>query len=169
MANKITEDPRIDPRIKDQFKDIDFPELMAGSVSREEMLAKVNSEEGQMELMIYEAIFNDPRLDDAISSDGLKNETIEMKQKFFKLLKDRGLVNDDNIQEKDSDDYALLLQLFIGRGEFFFCHWYAIDEQTILDRLSVTSGEKFFITMATPVDGPKIYVDKLATYMKKLK
>ena len=32
MANKITEDPRIDPRIKEQFKDIDFPELMAGSV-----------------------------------------------------------------------------------------------------------------------------------------
>ena len=27
MANKITEDPRIDPRIKEQFKDIDFPEL----------------------------------------------------------------------------------------------------------------------------------------------
>ena len=26
MANKITEDPRIDPRIKEQFKDIDFPE-----------------------------------------------------------------------------------------------------------------------------------------------
>lgn len=92
-----------------------------------------------------------------------------MKQKFFNLLKDRGLVFDDNIQEKDSDDYALLLQLFIGRGEFFFCHWYAIDEQTILDRLSVTSGEKFFITMATPVDGPKIYVDKLTRYMKKLK
>ena len=69
MANKITEDPRIDPRIKEQFKDIDFPELMAGSVSREEMLAKVDSEEGQMELMIYEAIFNDPSLDDAISSD----------------------------------------------------------------------------------------------------
>ena len=81
MANKITEDPRIDPRIKEQFKDIDFPELMAGSVSREEMLAKVNSEEGQMELMIYEAIFNDPKLDDAISSDGLKNETIEIESK----------------------------------------------------------------------------------------
>ena len=104
-----------------------------------------------------------------INSDWFRNETIEMKQKFFKLLKDRGLVIDDNIHEKDSDDYALLLQLFIGRGEFFFCHWYAIDEQTILDRLSVTSGEKFFITMATPVDGPKIYVDKLTTYMKKLK
>ena len=103
------------------------------------------------------------------NSDWFRNETIDMKQKFFKLLKNRGLVIDDNIQEKDSDDYALLLQLFIGRGEFFFCHWYAIDEQTILDRLSVTSGEKFFITMATPVDGPKIYVDKLTKYMKKLK
>ena len=104
-----------------------------------------------------------------INSDWFGNETTEMKQNFFKLLKGRNLLDDDNISEKNSDDYALLLQLFIGRGEFFFCHWYAIDEQTINDRLSVTSGEKFFITMATQVDGPKIYVDKLAKYMKKLK
>ena len=64
MANKITEDPRIDPRIKEQFKDIDFPELMAGSVSREEMLAKVNSEEGQMELMIYCLLYTSDAADD---------------------------------------------------------------------------------------------------------
>ena len=104
-----------------------------------------------------------------INSDWFGNETTEMKQNFFKLLKGRNLLDDDNIAEKNSDDYALLLQLFIGRGEFFFCHWYAIDEQTINDRLSVTSGEKFFITMATQVDGPKIYVDKLTKYMQKLK
>ena len=103
-----------------------------------------------------------------INSDWFGNETTEMKQNFFKLLKGRNLLDDDNISEKNSDDYALLLQLFIGRGEFFFCHWYAIDEQTINDRLSVTSGEKFFITMATQVDGPKIYVDKLTKYMKNL-
>ena len=78
MTNKITEDPRIDPRIKEQWKDINFPEVLVESSSREEMLAKVNTEEGQMELMMYEAVFNDPRLDDAISSDGLKNETIEI-------------------------------------------------------------------------------------------
>ena len=104
-----------------------------------------------------------------INSDWFGNETTEMKQNFFKLLKGRNLLDDDNISEKNSDDYALLLQLFIGRGAFFFCHWYAIDEQTINDRLSVTSGEKFFITMATQVDGPKIYVDKLTKYMQKLK
>ena len=69
MANKITEDPRIDPRIKEQFKDIDFPEL-ASSPSREEMLAKVDTEEGKIELMIYEAIFNAPALDEAISFEG---------------------------------------------------------------------------------------------------
>ena len=67
MTNKITEDPRIDPRIKEQFKDINFPEVLVESSSREEMLAKVNTEEGQVELMMYEAVFNDPRLDDAIS------------------------------------------------------------------------------------------------------
>ena len=81
-----------------------------------------------------------------INSDWFKNETIEMKQKFFKLLKDRGLVNDDNIQEKDSDDYASSTVFILE----FFCHWYAIDEQTILDRLC-HKRIKFFITMATPV------------------
>ena len=79
MTNKITDDPRIDPRIKEQFKDINFPDVLVESSSREEMLSKVNSEEGKMELMMYEAVFNDPRLDDAISSDGLKDETIEIE------------------------------------------------------------------------------------------
>ena len=79
MANKITDDPRIDPRIKERFKDIDFPELDGGNESREEMIAKVNTEEGQMELMIYEAIFNNPELDEAVSSEGLKHETLEIK------------------------------------------------------------------------------------------
>ena len=110
MANKITEDPRIDPRIKEQFKDIDFPELMAGSVSREEMLAKVNSEEGQMELMIYEAIFNDPRLDDAISSDGLKNETIEIESK-----PDKNKIKLLNIRP-DNDDVLPCVYYIHGGG-----------------------------------------------------
>ena len=46
MANKITEDPRIDPRIKEQFKNIEFPELSSGNMTREDMIAKVDSEEG---------------------------------------------------------------------------------------------------------------------------
>ena len=57
------------------------------------------------------------------NSDWFGNETAEMKENFFKLLKSRNLLDDDNITEKNSDDYALLLLLFIGRGEFFFCHW----------------------------------------------
>ena len=118
MANKITEDPRIDPRIKEQFKDIDFPELMAGSVSREEMLAKVNSEEGQMELMIYEAIFNDPRLDDAISSDGLKNETIEIESKpdsnKIKLL---------NIRPDNNYVLPCVYYIHVGGMEIGYCFY----------------------------------------------
>ena len=78
MANKITEDPRIDPRIKEQFKNIEFPELSSGNMTRDDMIAKVDSEEGKMELMIYEAIFNDPALDEAISSEGLQKKTIEI-------------------------------------------------------------------------------------------
>ena len=83
MANKITEDPRIDPRIKEQFKNIEFPELSSGNMTRDDMIAKVDSEEGKMELMIYEAIFNDPALDEAISSEGLQKKTIEIKSPDF--------------------------------------------------------------------------------------
>ena len=83
-----------------------------------------------------------------INSDWFKNETIEMKQKFFKLLKDRGLVIDDNIQGKDSDDYALLLQLFIGRGEFFFCHWLADSEEAIHEAIETQGLADIIVTNA---------------------
>ena len=117
MANKITEDPRIDPRIKQQFKDIDFPEL-ASSPSREEMLAKVDTEEGKIELMIYEAIFNDPALDEAISFEGLKNETIEIESQpdgnTIKLL---------NIRPDNEDELPCVYYIHGGGMEIGSCFY----------------------------------------------
>ena len=63
----------------------------------------------------------------------------------------------------------ILYQFFLGKGDFFFCHWYAIDEQAIIDRLAAAGGDKFFITMATVIDAPKINVAKMQSYLQKLK
>ena len=86
-----------------------------------------------------------------------------------KMFEDASLdMTDRDMFAAVKTEKAEMLGHWRGEEDFFFCHWYAIDEQTINDRLSVTSGEKFFITMATQVDGPKIYVDKLTKYMKNL-
>jgi len=65
--------------------------------------------------------------------------------------------------------YATCLQTWVGNDDFFFCHWYAIDEQAIIDRLTAAGADKFFITMATVIDAPKINVEVMQSYLKKLK
>ena len=55
-----------------------------------------------------------------------------MKENFFKLLKGRNLLDDDNMSEKNSDDYALLLQLFIGRGEFFIVNGMQLTNKLLM-------------------------------------
>src|SRR5438094_3590915 len=45
MANKVTEDPRIDPRIKAVFGAFDFAVAVSDAESREQVLAEANTEE----------------------------------------------------------------------------------------------------------------------------
>ena len=103
------------------------------------------------------------------NSDWFGNESIELKQSFFKLLKDRALVEGDFNNNFEVSDYALLYQMFYGRGDFFFCHWFAVDEQTIIDRLSSNGGDKFFATMATQIDAPRVNVKVMHSYLEKLR
>ena len=102
------------------------------------------------------------------NSDWFGNESIELKQSFFKLLKDRALVEGDFNDNFEVSDYALLYQMFYGRGDFFFCHWFAVDEQTIIDRLSSNGGDKFFATMATQIDAPRVNIKVMRSYLEKL-
>ena len=67
------------------------------------------------------------------------------------------------------NEHVKCVQHWMGTGDFFFCHWYAIDEQAILDRLAAAGGDKFFITMATVIDAPKINVEVMQSYLQKLK
>lgn len=103
------------------------------------------------------------------NSDWFGNESIELKQSFFKKLKARSILEGDFGNNFEVSDYALLFQMFYGRGDFFFCHWYAIDEQTIIDRLSSAGGDQFFVTMATQIDAPRVNAKVMGSYIEKLK
>ena len=96
-------------------------------------------------------------------------ETDEVKNKFLKSLVARGIINEEGLENVNTSDYALMLQIFVGRGDFFFCHWIAVDEQSIIDRLSADGSDEFMITMATPVEFPKMNLDYILPMIKKIK
>ena len=89
------------------------------------------------------------------------NETTEVKEKFLLTLNQRKILDSVDLEKDQSTDYALVLQIFLGKGDFFFCHWKALDEQSILDRLSVAGMEQFIVNMATQIDFPKMNLDFL--------
>ena len=66
------------------------------------------------------------------------------------------------------DDFAIPIQFFIGKGDFFFCHWMAIDEQSIIDRLSSVGSDEYFITLVTNIDKPKMNVEAILPLINKL-
>ena len=103
------------------------------------------------------------------NSDWFNTETPETKEYFFNTLRDRQIVKESERSNFNQSDYIILYQFFLGRGDFFFCHWYAIDEQAIIDRLAAAGADKFFITMATVIDPPKINVEVMQSYLQKLK
>ena len=88
---------------------------------------------------------------------------------FFNTLRDRHIVKESERSTFNQSDYIILYQFFLEKGDFFFCHGYAIDEQAILDRLAAGGGDKFFITMATFIDATKINVELMQSYLQKLK
>ena len=103
------------------------------------------------------------------NSDWFNTETPEMKEYFFNTLRDRQIVTEAERNNFNQSNYVILYQFFLGKGDFFFCHWYSIDEQAIIDRLAAAGADKFFITMATVIDPPKINVEVMQSYLQKLK
>jgi acetyl esterase/lipase len=79
--NKIISDPRIDPRIKDKFKNIDIEYKTPNEISREDIMSRQNSDSPKIKLELdeYERLLNDPAFDEAVSFEGLTMETLEIK------------------------------------------------------------------------------------------
>ena len=72
----------------------------------------------------------------------------------------------ENVPKRED---AQLHQLFIGKADFFFCHWYAESENAIIETLSEAGADQYMITMATEVGVPKIDLDKMTMLMGKIK
>ena len=51
-------------------------------------------------------------------------------------------------------DRARVVQVFIGKADFFFCHWYAESEQIITDKLASIGADDLFITMVEKTKKP---------------
>ena len=54
------------------------------------------------------------------NSDWWGNETAEVKEKFLLALRHRKILDSVDIEKDQSTDYALMLQIFLGEGDFFF-------------------------------------------------
>ena len=49
---------------------------------------------------------------------------------------------------------ARVVQIFMGKADFFFCNWHAESEQTILDKLDWLGAWDFVITVAVKMKHP---------------
>ena len=65
-------------------------------------------------------------------------------------------------------DRARVVQVFIGKADFFFCHWYAESEQVIIDKLASIGADDLFITMAVKTKKPIADTDELEKMRNQL-
>ena len=72
----------------------------------------------------------------------------------------------ENVPKREN---AQLHQLFIGKADCFFCHWYAGSESTIVDALSEAGADQYMITMANEVCLPRVDLDNMTVLMGKIK
>ena len=90
------------------------------------------------------------------------------KKEYMKFIKHRKSNKDwfENIPKRDD---AELYQLFIGKADFFFCHWHAESENAIIDTLSQSGADEFMITMAIEISTPKMDLEKMRFLIEKIK
>ena len=74
-----------------------------------------------------------------------------------------------HLDKRQLTGYQLLLQIFLEKADFFFCHWKAIDKKAITDRQGVASLKQLIVTMATLVDLPKINLCFVQPMINKIK
>ena len=57
----------------------------------------------------------------------------------------------------------------MGKADFFFCNWYADNEQTIIDKLDSLGAGEFVITMAIKIKHPIADTKELQQMLTHLK
>ena len=91
----------------------------------------------------------------------------KVKKEYLKFVKQRKK-NADWFENVPKREDAQLHQLFIGKADFFFCHWYAESEQAIIDKLSTLGADDFCITMATKTKKPVVDQKELENMLLKV-
>ena len=74
-----------------------------------------------------------------------------------------------HLEKDQSTGYGSMSQIFLEKGDFFFCHWKAIDKKAVIDRLSVASLKQLIETMAMLVDFPKMTLCFVQPMINKIK
>ena len=88
--------------------------------------------------------------------------------------KKQGTEFTSNMTEKEffdsvKTDKAETLAHWMGKEDFFFCHWHAESENAIIDTLSQSGADEFMITMAIEIRTPKMDLEKMRRLIEKIK
>ena len=68
----------------------------------------------------------------------------EAKEQFLVATKD---MTDRQMLEGFKTEKAELLQNWMGKEDFFYCHWYAEDEDAIFSALDLMDANNFMVSM----------------------
>ena len=68
----------------------------------------------------------------------------EAKEQFLVATKD---MTDRQMLEGFKTEKAELLQNWMGKEDFFYCHWYAEDEDAIFSALELMDANNFMVSM----------------------
>ena len=96
----------------------------------------------------------------------------KIKKEYYRSIKSRK--NNDWFAEINNPDHPLherakVVQVFIGREDFFFCHWYAESEQVILEKLTSLGADEVIVTMASKIEAPKMnksFITSFTSYVQ---
>ena len=72
----------------------------------------------------------------------------EKKKEFLKRIKGRTndmWVDRMNDPQNSFHERARVVQIFMGKADFFFCNWYAESEQTIINKLDSLGLESLLL------------------------
>ncbi len=96
----------------------------------------------------------------------------EKKKEFLKRTKGRTndmWVDRMNDPQNSFHERARVVQIFMGKADFFFCNWYAESEQTIIDKLDSLGAGEFVITMAVKIKHPIADTKEIQQMLTNLK
>ena len=85
------------------------------------------------------------------------------------VIKQTKGMTDKMFFEALKSEKAETLQHWMGKDDFFFCHWYAESEQVILEKLTSLGADEVIVTMASKIEAPKMNKSFISDLLSKIK